>query len=127
MVRHSGIRSSCSRKVAGDICCKKVLQGRRGTGFEQGKCCVRVSKFMLELGDFGLVFGDLFKKVFIGKGGRSNGLAKQTTTRGDFMLLGGFLQEGGGGWVFVRMGFMVDLLEVGNEEVLVWVVGVVNT
>ena len=87
---------------------------------------MRVSKVMLKLGDFGLVFGDLLKKVVIGKGGRSNGLAQQTTTRGDFVLVGGFLQEGGRGWVFVRMGFMVDLLEVGNEEVLVWVVGVVN-
>ena len=81
---------------------------------------------MLKLGDFGLVLIDLFKKVFISTGGRSNGLAKQTTTRDDFVLVGGFLQEGGRGWVFVRMGFMVDLLEVGNEEVLVWVVGVVN-
>ena len=56
---------------------------------------MRVTKLMLKLGDFGLAFGDLLKEAFIGKSRGADGLTKETTSSGDFMFLGGILQESG--------------------------------
>ena len=56
---------------------------------------MRVTELMLKLGDFGLVFGNLLEEVFVGKSRRADGLTKEATPSGDFVFLGGILQESG--------------------------------
>ena len=56
---------------------------------------MRVTELMLKLGDFGLAFGDLLEEIIVGKSRRADGLTKEATSSGDFMFLGGILQESG--------------------------------